>query len=44
MDWVASKDVLDEHHVKDRAALGQKLVEDYKIEVGRLDNCSICHR
>src|SRR4051812_3932534 len=44
MDWVASKEVLDEHHVKDRAELGSKLVKDYGIEVGRLDNCSICHR
>ena len=46
MDWVASKEVLDENHgVKPTAPnSGTKLVKDYKIEVERLDNCSICHR
>jgi hypothetical protein len=52
MDWVAQKEVEGEHGDKrmvpldpsERAALGNKLVEEYKIEVGRLDNCSICHR
>ena len=30
--------------VTDRLSLGRELVKDYGIEVGRLDNCSICHR
>jgi len=30
--------------VTDRVSLGRELVKDYGIEVGRLDNCSICHR
>ena len=44
MDYMASDKILAEHGVKDKAALGKKLVKDYGIEVGRLDNCSICHR
>jgi hypothetical protein len=28
----------------DQAALGAKLVKDYKVNVGQLTNCSICHR
>jgi hypothetical protein len=44
MDYMVSQEILDAHGVKDKAALGEKLVKDYRIEVGRLDNCSICHR
>ena len=44
MDYMASDKVLADHGVNDKAALGEKLVKDYGIEVGRLDNCSICHR
>ena len=44
MDYVASDKVLADHGVKSKAELGAKLVKDYEIEVGRLDNCSICHR
>lgn len=28
----------------DQATLGAQLVAEYEIEVGRLDDCSICHR
>lgn len=28
----------------DRAAMGAQLIAEYGIEVGRLDDCSICHR
>ena len=35
MDWASKGDRVEE---------GKKLVKDYNIEVGRLDNCSICHR
>ena len=44
MDYMASDKVLADYGVKDKAELGKKLVKDYGIEVGRLDNCSICHR
>ena len=44
MDYMASDKVLADYGAKDKADLGKKLVEKYKIEVGRLDNCSICHR
>jgi hypothetical protein len=48
MDWATNQEKLDEslktYGASDRADLGKKLVEKYKIEVGRLDNCSICHR
>ncbi len=44
MDYMVSDKILAEHGVKDKAELGKKLVKDYGIEVGRLDNCSICHR
>jgi hypothetical protein len=44
MDYVSDKKVLEDHGVDSKAALGEKLTKDYKIEVGRLDNCSICHR
>lgn len=33
---------LPEDH--DQLALGEQLVDEYNIEVGRLDDCSICHR
>ena len=29
---------------EDQATLGAKLVKDYKVNVGQLTNCSICHR
>lgn len=44
MDYMAGNEVLNDHGVKTKAELGEKLVKDYGIEVGRLDNCSICHR
>ena len=44
MDYMVSDQILKEYGVKDKTELGNKLVTDYKIEVGRLDNCSICHR
>jgi hypothetical protein len=28
----------------DQARLGAKLVTDYRVQAGRLDNCAICHR
>jgi Cytochrome c7 and related cytochrome c len=48
MDWATNHEdlekYLEQYKVADRAELGKKLVKDYGIEDGRLDNCSICHR
>jgi hypothetical protein len=35
MDWYAPADQVDR---------GRKLVEQYKIHTGQLDNCAVCHR
>lgn len=53
MDWSAEKDEKDEddkgkpfnqQRPANQQKLGRMLVEKYKVPVGRLDNCSVCHR
>jgi hypothetical protein len=48
MDWATNQEKVDgylkTYGASDRADLGKKLVKEYKIQDGRLDNCSICHR